>query len=220
YLPSLVTNTAGPIVSSSMAERMPPWMKPAGLQNSALPSKPTFSQPSHGGESSSRQPSNLADGGMTMSSSAVLSIGASVGSKLAHACCQRGVSTGGVICVWNRGLAVAETVGDYLAHHIRQRFAVECSNRHPAHALWRAGASGHAGRVDHKLQWKMRKDMRDHADLPMPARHTGELGRLFQCGLVVLRRAPVRTRHLGHAAEQSLFRTAAHQKLLAARHDK
>ena len=55
-----MTNTAGPIVSSSIAESMPPCTKPAGLQKSGLPSKPIRIQPSAGRASSKCQPSSFA----------------------------------------------------------------------------------------------------------------------------------------------------------------
>src|SRR5438132_10604975 len=70
-----MTKTAGPMVSSSIAERIPPWTKPAGLQNSFLPSNPILIQPSLGLASSRCQPSSLDDGGAARSSSAVLIIG-------------------------------------------------------------------------------------------------------------------------------------------------
>src|SRR5277367_3965218 len=55
----------------------------------------------------------------------------------------------------------------------------------------------------------------------MPARHAvAEPRRLLPRRLVVLRSKPIRTRHFGHAAEQSFFRATANQKLVTARHDK
>ena len=71
-------NAAGPMVSSSIAERMPPCTKPAGLQKSRLPSKPMRIQPSFGRASSTCQPSNLEDGGVGILSSAVAIMGTSV----------------------------------------------------------------------------------------------------------------------------------------------
>src|SRR5580692_3192546 len=109
---------------------------------------------------------------------------------------------------------------DDLAHHIRQRFAAKRRDRHPAHACRCAGPRGHMRGIDHKFERKVRKDMSDHAHLAMPARHATEPGCLLQRGLVVLRSVPVRTRHFGHAAEQSLFGATANQQLAAARHDK
>src|ERR1700722_14096654 len=158
------------MLSSSMAERMPPWMKPAGLQKSVLPSKPTFSQPSHGRASSSRQPSSLADGGAGISSSTV--------------------------------------------------FTIERCDRYPAHVFRRAGPRRHMRGIDHELERKMREDVGDDAHLAVPMRHAAEPGRLLARGLVVLRGAPVRTRHFGHAAKQSFFGAAANQKLVTACHDK
>ena len=73
-----MVNTAGPMVSSSIAERMPPCTKPAGLQKSRLPSKPIRIQPSFGRASSRCQPSSLEDGGAVRLSRAVLIMGTSV----------------------------------------------------------------------------------------------------------------------------------------------
>src|ERR1044072_9222419 len=73
-----MAKTAGPIVSSSIAERMPPCMKPAGLQKSGLPSKPMRIQPSPRHASSRRRPSSLDDGGGVKLSKAVAHMGPSV----------------------------------------------------------------------------------------------------------------------------------------------
>src|ERR1700722_18261640 len=117
-------------------------------------------------------------------------------------------------------VSATKPMRDDLAHHIRQRFARKCGDRYPAHVFRRAGSCRHMRGIDHKLERKVRKDMSDHAHLAMPTRHAAKSRRLLQRGLVVLRSAPVRTRHFGHAAEQPLLGTAANQKLVTACHDK
>ena len=52
-----VAASAGPIVSSSMAARNPPWMWPAGFVNSALPSNSTSMVPASGETSRIEMPS-------------------------------------------------------------------------------------------------------------------------------------------------------------------
>ena len=58
-----MTKISGPIVSSSIAERKPPWTMPIGLRNSGLPSKPSSISPAAVSREISRQPSNFALGG-------------------------------------------------------------------------------------------------------------------------------------------------------------
>lgn len=57
--PSVMTNTDAVIVPSIMAVRMSPCTKPALLQNSRLPSKPSRIQPSSGRASMMRRPNKL-----------------------------------------------------------------------------------------------------------------------------------------------------------------
>src|SRR5215510_9916399 len=55
-------HAAGPMQSSSMAVKNPPWTKPAGLRNSGLASKPILTQPLAASWASRCQPSRAADG--------------------------------------------------------------------------------------------------------------------------------------------------------------
>src|SRR5437899_9710196 len=103
-----MTKTAGPMVSSSIAERIPPWTKPAGLRNSSLPSKPILIHPSLGLASSRRQPSSLDDGGAVRSSSAVLIMGKPPFASF---------PTARLLTAWCQELE-AEPVRDHLAHQI------------------------------------------------------------------------------------------------------
>ena len=96
---------------------------------------------------------------------------------------------------------------DHLAHHVRQRLVLQRRDRHPAHAVRRAGAGRNARGVNHKLQRKMREHMGDHADPAMPACASLSVSRrLLQRGLVVLRGEPVRTSALRSCRRAGLFR--------------
>src|SRR5580698_10331974 len=130
-----MTNTAGPMVSSSIAASRPPWIKPAGLQNSALPTKPIRIHPCFGRASSKCQPSNLEDGGASKPSSAVLTMTVpsvapwSIAVLLTAWCQQRATRLAA------SKVLEAEPVRDHLAHEVWQRFIPERGDRHPAHAL-------------------------------------------------------------------------------------
>src|ERR687895_385351 len=109
---------AGPIVSSSIADSMPPWMKPDGLQNSGLPSKPILITPSSGFRSISRQPSSFEIGGMLRLSNMLVGKGLVIGNVLIEAVAQYSKS--------RKILAVAlslriQSVHQDLAHAVWQR---------------------------------------------------------------------------------------------------
>src|ERR1700710_238953 len=165
------------MVSSSIAERMPPWTKPAGLQKSFLPSKPIRTQPSFGRASIRCQPSSFDDGGAVKLSRAVAIMGTSVRflprPALLPAWCQHGASE-------------TKPVRDRLAHHVGQRFTGQRRDRYKAHALGGTCARGDVSGVNHQFQWKVREDVGDDARLAVPARHAFKRRRLLQRYLVIL----------------------------------